>query len=80
MPNKEGLETIVELRREFPQAAIVAMSGHRKMDLMLRAAQGLGAVLSIKKPFEPEALVALVEQAVRLNPRAGKSEPEIRDI
>ena len=79
MPNKEGLETIIELRKEFPQAAIIAMSGHRKMDLMLRAARELGAVLSIKKPFEPEALVALIEQAVRLSPRSRDSGPETRD-
>jgi DNA-binding NtrC family response regulator len=79
MPNKEGLETIVELRKEFPQTVIVAMSGHRKMDLMLRAAKGLGAVLSIKKPFEPEVLVALIEQAVKLSFRAGNSGPEVRD-
>lgn len=63
MPDKEGLETIVELRREFPAAVIIAMSGHRKMDLMLRAAEGLGAVRSIAKPFEPAALLALIQQA-----------------
>src|SRR6266540_295503 len=61
MPNKDGLETLIELRREFPQVAVVAMSGHRKLELMLRAAKGLGAVRTIEKPFEQEALLALVD-------------------
>lgn len=62
MPHKEGLETIVELRTEFPTAAIIAMSGHRRMDLMLRAAQGLGAIWTLAKPFEPEILTALIQK------------------
>ena len=62
MPRKEGLETIVELRKEFPRAAIIAMSGHRRMELMLRAAQGLGAVSTLSKPFDPETLITLVQK------------------
>jgi CheY-like chemotaxis protein len=62
MPNKDGLEALIELRREFPEVAVVAMSGHRKLELMLRAAKGLGAVRTIEKPFEPEALLALVAE------------------
>jgi CheY-like chemotaxis protein len=62
MPEKDGLETLIELRREFPHVAVVAMSGHRKVELMLRAAKGLGAIRTIAKPFEPEALLALVAE------------------
>ena len=62
MPNKDGLEALLELRREFPQVVVVAMSGHRKLELMLRAAKGLGALRTIAKPFDPEALLALVAE------------------
>jgi len=62
MPEKGGLETLVGLQREFPQVAVVAMSGHRKVELMLRAAKGLGAIRTFAKPFEPEALLALVAE------------------
>jgi len=72
MPEKEGLETIVELRKEFPGAAVVAMSGSMLSELMLRSAEGLGAVGSIKKPFKEEALLALVaEELERI--RAGNA-------
>jgi DNA-binding NtrC family response regulator len=74
MPNKEGLETIIELRREFPQAAIIAMSGHRRMDLMLRTAKLLGAVLTLEKPFEPEALLALIDEATPRSPSSPKQD------
>lgn len=60
MPTKDGLETIVEMRREFPRSAIIAMSGHRRMDVMLRTAKNLGAVMTLEKPFEPEQLLALI--------------------
>ena len=30
MPDKDGLEALVELRKEFPHVAVVAMSGHRE--------------------------------------------------
>jgi CheY-like chemotaxis protein len=62
MPNKDGLETLLELRREFPHASVIAISGHREMNLMLKAAKGMGAVRALTKPFEPETLVAIVAE------------------
>ncbi len=44
MPDKEGLGTIVELKSEFPDVKIFAMSGGGKKlpDQYLRMAKGLG--------------------------------------
>lgn len=67
MPEKEGLETIAELRQGFPQTKIVAISGGssrlrgRQAD-HLTTARELGADAVLKKPFDPEQLVALVRQ------------------
>ena len=44
MPNKEGLETIIELRKEFPHVAVVAMTGRSEFKVVLQAAKELGAV------------------------------------
>jgi len=30
MPEKEGIETIAELRKEYPRTKIIAMSGHSR--------------------------------------------------
>ena len=64
MPEKEGIETIQDLRREFPQVSIIAMSGRdsrMKFDVF-DVARELGAVRTFKKPFRFEELVAAVRQ------------------
>jgi CheY-like chemotaxis protein len=67
MPNREGLETIRELRRWFPGLAIVAMSGAGvylgRMD-MLRAARLMGANTALRKPFGRQELLGAIEEAL----------------
>src|SRR5689334_6469315 len=53
MPNKEGMETIVELCRDFPKIAIIAMSGASAVAPLLSTALLLGAAKTLMKPFEP---------------------------
>jgi two-component system chemotaxis response regulator CheY len=66
MPEKEGLETILELRREFPQIKIIAMSGgseRAKLNL-LDLAKRLGAQYTVRKPFQLENFMSIVRQAL----------------
>ena len=60
MPEQEGLGTIIQMRREWPEIKIIAISGGlRKGDLdVLRMATALGADEVIAKPFEPQELLA----------------------
>ncbi len=71
MPEKEGFETILELRREWPQLEIIAVSGGsavlNKADL-LRAARSFGAGQTISKPFTARQLVESVAQAISTRP------------
>ena len=66
MPGKEGIETIMELRRDFPTVKIVAMSGGgRTGDFhYLRDAVQLGAVRTIFKPFGEEDVLRVVREAL----------------
>lgn len=64
MPNQEGLETIKQLRMEFPEIRIVAISGKPSGNTMLSIAQRLGAVAVLQKPFVTEELLKVVEQAL----------------
>ncbi len=59
MPNKEGIETIVELRQSAPAVKIIAMSGTGGTDF-LEMALKLGADHVLRKPFTMRKLVALV--------------------
>lgn len=66
MPEKEGLETIMELRRDFPRARIIAISGGTKLGRLnfLAMAQKLGAQYTLQKPFSLQEMVEIVQKAL----------------
>ena len=70
MPNQEGLQTIVELRRDFPGVVIIAMSGKTFSTVMLSIARRLGAFEVLQKPFQPAELLDMVARALKLESRA----------
>ena len=63
MPEKEGLETIDEIKRSYPQTKIIAMSGGGRMNPedYLEIAKRVGADRSLFKPFDIQLLVATVD-------------------
>jgi len=68
MPEKEGLETIRDLRREYPDLKIIAMSGagaRLQADYHLLTAREFGAHSILHKPFEPSALLELVRELLK---------------
>lgn len=72
MPNKEGIETIFELRRSAPRVKIIAMSGRDTVDF-LDMARKLGADHVLRKPFEMRAFIALVHSCIDGKPRGNTS-------
>jgi DNA-binding NtrC family response regulator len=62
MPEMNGLDIIIDLRRDFPEARIMAMSGGAggAHDL-LPVAESLGAVQTIQKPFDVWAFIETVQ-------------------
>lgn len=64
MPEKEGIETIRELRRDFPDIKIIAMSGGGRVvpGDYLHMARMLGAQHTFAKPIEREELLAAVRE------------------
>lgn len=63
MPRKDGIATITELRRDFPEAVIVAMSADTSVDRRgaLGRAREAGAHLTLRKPIEPWVLLRSLE-------------------
>ncbi len=63
MPEKEGIETIIELKRENPEVKIVAISGGDRAGNtdFLEMAVLLGADRVLRKPFRPRELLAAID-------------------
>jgi CheY-like chemotaxis protein len=76
MPDKEGIETIIELRRLDPALKIIAMSGDTRMDPgdYLPMARLLGAAATLTKPFTAEEILALVA-GLRGEPACAEAPP-----
>lgn len=66
MPEKEGLETILELRRKHGAKKIIAMSGGGRMspDAYLKIAQQMGATKVLLKPFSNEELLKAINETL----------------
>jgi len=64
MPEKEGLETIINLKTENPSLKVIAISGGGRVDSReyLHSAQLLGAEKIFQKPFKKDEIVNAVNE------------------
>ena len=62
MPDKDGIETIIELKKLYPKVKIVAMSGWTSTQGSdyLQVAREIGAAATLQKPFDPAELSRVV--------------------
>jgi two-component system chemotaxis response regulator CheY len=62
MPDKEGIETIHDLRRICPDLKIIAISGGGRVRnlTLLEIAEEVGADATLSKPFRPAELLKVV--------------------
>jgi len=73
MPEREGLETIREVRALYPGMGIVVASGGfgtSEVSLWLKVALALGAVVALAKPVSGDELARAVEAAIA-RPKVG---------
>jgi two-component system nitrogen regulation response regulator NtrX len=62
MPGMDGLETLKQLKAEWPDQAVIMMSGHGTIDTAVRATK-LGAFDFLEKPPSLEKLLVLLQNA-----------------
>ncbi len=69
MPEKEGLEVLMEVRKKNPGVKIVAISGGGRSSATdyLKMAKLMGANRVLPKPFSNDALLAVVNELVGKN-------------
>ena len=66
MPEKEGIETITELKKENPHVKIIAISGGGRInpDDYLHIAKNLGAERTFSKPIDWPSLIKTVKELI----------------
>lgn len=74
MPKKDGLQTILDLRDDYPDLPVIAISGGGTIskERYLAVAGYLDKVVTIAKPFTIKSIVKAVEHL--LQDRSSKSE------
>ncbi len=67
MPDKDGILTIKDIRHNFPDVKIIAMSGGGSIGSTnsLHVAKVLGAEEVFSKPFEPEELLSTIQEMLK---------------
>ncbi|MCS6898044.1 MAG: response regulator [Nitrospira sp.] len=60
MPERDGMDVLLALTREFLDAKVIAMTGVNDEQPLLRVAKLFGARQVVKKPFTIEAIRRLV--------------------
>lgn len=64
MPEKEGLETIIEIRRRYPKLKIIAISGGGRVgpEEYLPTAEQFGADMVFKKPLVQKEFIQAISE------------------
>jgi CheY-like chemotaxis protein len=66
MPEVDGVATITILRQDYPDVKIIAISGGGDigLDAYLHAAENLGALRTLPKPFGKSELLGAVQEVL----------------
>jgi len=77
MPNKDGIGMIIELKKEFPDVKIIAMSGGglNKPEGYLKGAKKLGAACTLTKPIDREEMLKAVKDILK-NSSSPEEQPQ----
>ena len=73
MPDSDGLEVTMTLRRESPHVKIIALTGGAGEPNLLKVAKLLGAHRTMKKPIEMAELLKAVQQELQEDPLKNES-------
>ena len=68
MPNQDGIETIAQFRRDFPQLKLIVMSGDAKLvkdSAHFLTAREMGAHGVLSKPFDEDELLRVIRDVLK---------------
>jgi DNA-binding NarL/FixJ family response regulator len=75
MPNKDGIGMIIDLKNEFPEVKIIAMSGGgvNRPEGYLEGAKKLGANRTLTKPIDRSKMLTAVKETLKEGTTAAES-------
>ena len=65
LPDADGLETLDRLKKEFPETQVIILTAHDSLNNAIESIKR-GAFHFISKPYSPEELLSLAEQALEI--------------
>ena len=63
LPDADGLELLPQIKRTWPKAEVIVLTGHATIDAAVAATKA-GAYDFQKKPFDPKSLLLCIERAI----------------
>ena len=75
MPGMDGLETLAEIKRNYPQVEVIILTGHASIESAIKGMR-LGAFDYLMKPCDVDLLISKVEEAAT---RKRQHEEKIRE-
>jgi DNA-binding NtrC family response regulator len=72
MPQREGIEVLIELKRDFPDTKVIAISGGGRLryaDNFLMLADRFGADMTLKKPITGTTILKCVDRLLANPPK-----------
>ena len=73
LPNMGGMDVLKKIRDEYPELAVILISGHANIDLAVKALK-LGAFDFLEKPLSLEKVVTLIHNALKLEDLRAENE------
>ncbi len=66
MPNQDGVENIMQARKNYPDMRVIAMSGggYVQTKTYLKVAESLGADAVFYKPFKSQEMLAKIRELI----------------
>ncbi len=64
MPGKDGLTTLKEIKKSFPQIPVIIISGHGTIETAVKATK-LGAFDFVEKPLSLERILVSIQNAIQ---------------
>lgn len=73
LPDKDGLEILDEVKKNYPEIQVIVMTNYAEINMAVKAMKN-GAFDYVSKPFQPEAILQTISNALNQNVSTPKEE------